>query len=279
MRKDDLIKALLKVAKDKEKQKAKKSAAKSKSTTKAKRTKTTGTATAKGKTAPKKQSKSAIAVKLQRERQRKENQKNLALASSMGKNGEAPEQDRVILLIRDAFWLQAYWEITKATVQRAKVALNGSWHEAKPVLRVIKISSDGNTNSVEEVIEEIEIHSGVNNWYIQNQVSGKPIRLAIGYSAPKAALMHLAENLALDLKHTNVRVRLANPGFIRTRLTDKNDFAMPQIMEPEDAAARVIKAMTSRRFATSFPAPFAWVFRLFGILPHGLFMRFLNRRP
>ncbi|GGD22245.1 SDR family NAD(P)-dependent oxidoreductase [Sinisalibacter lacisalsi] len=96
---------------------------------------------------------------------------------------------------------------------------------------------------------------------------------AIGYGASKAALMHLAENLRIDLRETDIDVQVVNPGFIRTRLSGKNDFAMPQIMEPEDAAARVIKAMKGRRFSTSFPAPFSWLFTLGRYLPLGLFHR------
>ncbi len=96
---------------------------------------------------------------------------------------------------------------------------------------------------------------------------------AIGYGASKAALMHLAENLRIDLRETDINVQVVNPGFIRTRLSGKNDFAMPQIMESEDAAARVIKAMKGRRFSTSFPAPFSWLFTLGRYLPLGLFHR------
>ena len=136
------------------------------------------------KTPSKKTSDSAIALKLKRERQQKENLKNLSLAMQIGKRNQAPSKDRLILIVRDSFWLQAYWEVTKSTVQRAKVALNGCWHEAKPVLRVMKIGSGGNTNSVEDVVQEIEIHSGVNNWYIQNPVPGKSLRLSIGYAVP-----------------------------------------------------------------------------------------------
>ncbi|SFL39737.1 SDR family NAD(P)-dependent oxidoreductase [Shimia haliotis] len=90
---------------------------------------------------------------------------------------------------------------------------------------------------------------------------------AIGYGASKAAAMHLAENIRADLRGTDVKVQVINPGFIRTRLTAKNAFEMPQIMAPEDAADRTLKAMQSNRFSTSFPAPFAWLFSLGRILP------------
>ncbi len=96
---------------------------------------------------------------------------------------------------------------------------------------------------------------------------------AIGYGASKAALMHLGENLRVDLRGTGVRVQVANPGFIRTRLTDKNSFAMPQLMTPEDAAARVLRHMAGKRFSLSFPAPFAWLFTLGRYLPLRLFHR------
>lgn len=96
---------------------------------------------------------------------------------------------------------------------------------------------------------------------------------AIGYSASKSALVSLAETMRFDLRTTGVTVRLVNPGFIRTRLTDKNDFRMPMLMEPEQAADRVLRAMRSRRFRTDFPAPFSWAIRAFGMLPDWLVYR------
>ncbi|RPE72092.1 short-subunit dehydrogenase [Pacificibacter maritimus] len=94
---------------------------------------------------------------------------------------------------------------------------------------------------------------------------------AVGYSASKAGLMNLAENLLIDLKNTNVTVQIANPGFIKTRLTAKNDFDMPQLMTPEVAANHVVSAINSGRFETAFPRPFAWVFKWGRYLPRALF--------
>lgn len=96
---------------------------------------------------------------------------------------------------------------------------------------------------------------------------------AIGYGASKAALMHLGENLYADLRATDIKVQVVNPGFIKTRLTDKNNFKMPLIQTPQQAAARVLAAMQSERFSTSFPAPFSWLFRVGRFLPRGLFYR------
>jgi hypothetical protein len=68
-------------------------------------------------------------------------------------------------------------------------------------------------------------------------------------------------------------VQLCNPGFIKTRLTDKNDFKMPQIMEPGQAAQIMFEHMTTDRFSISFPTPFAWVFRLSQFLPDWAYYR------
>lgn len=94
---------------------------------------------------------------------------------------------------------------------------------------------------------------------------------AVGYGASKAGLMHLTENLYADLRDTNVIVQRINPGFIATRLTEKNDFKMPQIMSPEAAAKNVVEAMKSGRFSTSFPYPFALLFTLGQFLPRKIF--------
>lgn len=96
---------------------------------------------------------------------------------------------------------------------------------------------------------------------------------AIGYSASKAGIMSLAETMNSDLKSTSVEVQLVNPGFIRTRLTDKNNFSMPFIMSPEDAARVMFEHMNSRKFKRSFPTLFSWLFRASQLMPDWLYFR------
>jgi NADP-dependent 3-hydroxy acid dehydrogenase YdfG len=96
---------------------------------------------------------------------------------------------------------------------------------------------------------------------------------AIGYGASKAGVMALAESMQADLRGSGIRVQLANPGFIRTRLTAKNDFRMPFLMEPEEAADRMFRHMLTDRFKVSFPTVFSWAFRLSQFLPDWAYFR------
>ncbi|MDU9005360.1 SDR family NAD(P)-dependent oxidoreductase [Sedimentitalea todarodis] len=96
---------------------------------------------------------------------------------------------------------------------------------------------------------------------------------AVGYGASKAALISLAETMRFDLRETGVIVRIVNPGFIKTRLTEKNNFRMPMLMTAEQAAERVMQAMRKRRFRTDFPAPFSWAIRALPFVPDWLVYR------
>lgn len=97
---------------------------------------------------------------------------------------------------------------------------------------------------------------------------------AIGYGASKAGVMALAESMRCDLRRTGVRVQLANPGFIKTRLTEKNDFTMPFLMMPDAAAQQIFELMCDdNAFQRHFPWLFSWVFRLSRFLPDWAYYR------
>lgn len=100
---------------------------------------------------------------------------------------------------------------------------------------------------------------------------------AQGYAASKAGVMAMAESLECDLRRTGVSVQLANPGFIKTRLTDKNDFSMPFIMEPDEAARIMFDFMQTERFKLSFPTLFSWVFRGSQFLPDWAYYRLFGK--
>jgi short-subunit dehydrogenase len=90
---------------------------------------------------------------------------------------------------------------------------------------------------------------------------------AAAYSASKAAVVALAEGLRADCEGTGVLVQLVNPGFVRTRLTAKNRFRMPFLMEPEAAARAIVEPMTTGRFQRDFPLGMAALLRAGRLLP------------
>ena len=94
---------------------------------------------------------------------------------------------------------------------------------------------------------------------------------ALGYGASKAALLHLAQNLRADLLDTGITVQVVNPGFVRTRLTAKNTFSMPFLLEPEAAARQLIAGMEGGRFEIHFPKRFTCVMKVLRLLPQGLY--------
>ncbi|GHF11433.1 oxidoreductase [Kordiimonas sediminis] len=101
----------------------------------------------------------------------------------------------------------------------------------------------------------------------------------VGYAPTKAALINLVEGLRCELIDTSLDLRIVNPGFIRTRLTEKNSFSMPQLMEPADAAQRMLKGLSGASFETAFPRPFVSVLRLLSRLPYWLYFRLMKQNP
>jgi hypothetical protein len=90
-------------------------------------------------------------------------------------------KDRVVVMVRDPYWLHCYWEITRQAVQRAEAALGQEWHTAKPILRLLDVSSREIASNSETVVRDIDIHGGCNNWYIDVANPPRSFRVDIGY--------------------------------------------------------------------------------------------------
>lgn len=99
----------------------------------------------------------------------------------------------------------------------------------------------------------------------------------IGYGSSKAAVINLIESMKPELDGEGFDLRLINPGFIKTRLTDKNDFTMPQLMSPEEAATKALKGLSGSSFDISFPNPFVFNLKLIRILPYRLFFWIMKK--
>ena len=103
---------------------------------------------------------------------------------------------------------------------------------------------------------------------IVSSVAGyRGLPTSAAYGMTKAGLINMAEALKPELDLVNVRIQIVSPGFVRTPLTDKNDFPMPFIMEPEDAARAFYKGLLSKRFEIVFPWQMGIIFKFIRMLP------------
>lgn len=97
------------------------------------------------------------------------------------------------------------------------------------------------------------------------------------YAASKAAVINLAESLHLELKAKGVSLRVINPGFVRSPLTDKNDFKMPFLIEPEEAADAIMKELDGDHFEITFPKPFVLMMKTLRLLPYSLYFKLTQK--
>jgi short-subunit dehydrogenase len=99
---------------------------------------------------------------------------------------------------------------------------------------------------------------------------------SVGYCASKAGLMSLAETLKIDLSKSNIDVQLLNPGYIKTRLTDKNPYKKIYVMTPEEAAQFSVMHMRSNRFQSSFPRIFSIISKIIKNFPDWLYFKIFS---
>lgn len=137
--------------------------------------------------------------RLQQLQEQRERRKDLAAAMPAEGTGDSvpmsdPDalKDRVVLIVRDPFWLQATWDVTRRSVERAKVVMAEHWHTCRPVLRLLQLDDSGTTSATESVVRDIEIHGGVRNWYIEVPNPPSAFRVQLGYLTPNGRFHELA---------------------------------------------------------------------------------------
>jgi hypothetical protein len=103
-------------------------------------------------------------------------------------------KDRIVVMVRDPYWLHCYWELTRHAIQRAEAALGQEWHTARPILRLLDVSTQDTTSTSESTIRDIDIHGGCNNWYIDVANPPRSFRVDIGYLARSGRFYVLARS-------------------------------------------------------------------------------------
>jgi short-subunit dehydrogenase len=100
---------------------------------------------------------------------------------------------------------------------------------------------------------------------------------SLAYGPTKAALINLAETLYQDLRRGGLGVSLINPGFVATPLTAGNDFHMPALMTPEQAAQDILRGWRRGAFEIHFPRRFTLPMKLVALLPFRVYQSVIGR--
>lgn len=112
---------------------------------------------------------------------------------------------------------------------------------------------------------------------MSSTVAYRGLPRAEAYGASKAAIKHLFESLQIDLKPEGISVSVVCPGFVRTPLTDRNDFPMPFLVEADDAARRIVDGIEAKKPEIHFPKRFSIPFKLLSLLPNRLYVALCSK--
>jgi short-subunit dehydrogenase len=136
----------------------------------------------------------------------------------------------------------------------------GVLHCIKSVEKYFKDKKDGHVS----IVSSVAAYRGLPN--------------SSGYGPSKAALTNLTESLYFDFKKYNVRISLISPGFIKTALTDKNEFPMPFIKSPKFAAEKMFKGLTKgKAFETHFPKELTLFLKFLRVLPYKMYLFMIDK--
>ena len=147
----------------------------------------------------------------------------------------------------------------KENAKIINVNLTGTFHLVSAIMPVFKKNGGGQL----ALCASVAGYSGL--------PAGQP------YCATKAGMINLAESLRAEHDGTGVDIKLICPGFVKTDLTDGNDFPMPMIIEAADAGRYIADGLAKKRFEIHFPKRFTLILKLLRILPYCLYIPIAKR--
>ena len=143
---------------------------------------------------------------------------------------------------------------------------------------VFKVNFFGTLNSI-KAVEEYFKNKKKGTISIVSSIAGyRGLPNSTGYGPSKSALNNLAESLYFDFKRYNVKVCLVSPGFIKTPMTDKNDFKMPFLKSSDYAADKIYDGLVNRDvFEIHFPKSLTVILKILSLLPIKLYFAIIRK--
>ena len=142
----------------------------------------------------------------------------------------------------------------------------------------MEVNYFGTINSINSVIDYFKDKKEGHLQIVSSVAAYRGLPAAGAYCSSKSALSTFAESLYFDMKRHNVRVSLISPGFIKTPMTDQNEFPMPMIKSPDFAAEQIFKGLTKKNvFEIHFPKTFTSIMKVLQIMPNSIYFNLVER--
>ena len=146
------------------------------------------------------------------------------------------------------------------------------------IRKIMEVNYFGVMNSINSIHEYYNAKKSGQISIVSSVAGYRGLPAAGAYCASKSALTSFTESLYFEMKRKNVRVTLISPGFIKTPMTDKNDFPMPMIKSPEFAAEQIYNGLIKKSgFEIHFPKAFTFFMKFLRILPNSIYFKFLEK--
>ena len=146
------------------------------------------------------------------------------------------------------------------------------------IRKIMEVNYFGTMNSINSVYNYYNDKKSCQISIISSVAGYRGLPAAGAYCASKSALTSFAESLHFEMRRKNVRVSLVSPGFIKTPMTDQNDFPMPMIKSPEFAANEIYKGLTEKKsFEIHFPKAFTYFLKFLQILPSSIYFKLVSK--
>ena len=144
--------------------------------------------------------------------------------------------------------------------------------------KVMEVNFFGTLNCIKAVEMYFKEKKNGNISIVSSIAGYRGLPNSTGYGASKAALNNLAESLYFDFGRYNVRVSLISPGFIKTPMTDKNQFKMPFLKTPEFAAEKIYNGLINgSSFEIDFPKELTLILKFLKILPDSFYFKLIRK--
>lgn len=146
------------------------------------------------------------------------------------------------------------------------------------VREIMEVNFFGTMNCINSVHNYFSEKQSGQISIISSVAAYRGLPAAGAYCASKSALTSFAESLCFEMKRKNVRVSLISPGFIKTPMTDQNDFPMPMIKTPEYAANQIYLGLIKKKvFEIHFPKTFTFLMKIIRIMPNSFFFKIMEK--